>query len=400
MFVKSIATLLVFFLAFLLVLSIASSQVPVVGTWRGYVYMSGSLAPDGTYVTAHIDNSSTAAATTIVGGSEYAPDAPTGYYSLDVQCTGNTVNFKVCGIDVSIPSQNCTSGPHYNGTEPNFNLSVTKLADGASCSYSCACSGGYCCSGATEYTDGSGTGTCQSSVCTAATTTTTQPGGVATTTTTAVTTTTVTTTTTTLPVIEETQIVETIAAGTTEDFNFVEPTLSVSKILVTTKNTVTNVQITVKQTSTRPATVAVSAPDKVYSYLIVTKVNITDADIESVKIRFKVKKSWINENNIDRATVALRRYADGAWAKLPTVEVSSDATYVYFEATSSALSVFAITAKPLPPTTTTTTTLPPVAPAPVPNWMWYVVGVAIVFLILLIVYTKRGKTVPPPSLIF
>ena len=148
----------------------------VPGTWRGYVLMSGSIAANGTYVTAHLDNSSTVSATTRIAGGEYDPSVSAGYYSLDVECGGSQVSFKVCGINPNI-YEDCTSGPHYNGSTPNFNLTVTKLSNGVSCSYSCACSGNYCCSGATEYTDGSGTGTCQNSACSAPSATTTTPAG-------------------------------------------------------------------------------------------------------------------------------------------------------------------------------------------------------------------------------
>ena len=363
MFDKFISLISVLLL--LIILANPTNAQPVIGTWRGYVYMSGSIAADGVYVTAHLNNGS-AVATTIIGGGEYAPDAPSGYYSLDVQCTGGKVNFKVCGILVPLPAEDCTSGPHYNGTEPNFNLSVTKLSDGASCSYSCACAGGYCCSGATEYTAGEGTGTCQSSACVAATTTTTvAPGAEVTTTTT-----TVTTTTTTLPPLEETIVVESIAAGATGIFEFTKPNLVVTEIAVTTTATVTLPSLTVSQSSTAPATVAVAAPHIVYSYLTVTKSNITDEAVSEVKIKFKLTKTWIADNNINEATVALQRYAAGEWIKLPTSKVNEDASYSYFEATSTALSVFAITAERLVPTTTTTvtttlpttTTLPVVAP--------------------------------------
>jgi len=159
-------------LTFLLVISFSNAQY---ATWAGYVHMSGSLAANGTYVTAHIDNSSSAAVTTRIAGGEYDPSVPAGYYSLAIACTGSQVNFKVCGINTNL-YEDCIDGYHLNGSSPNFNLTVTKLSSGA-CTYSCACSGGYCCSGATEYTDGSGTGTCQSSACSAAAETTTTPGG-------------------------------------------------------------------------------------------------------------------------------------------------------------------------------------------------------------------------------
>lgn len=62
-----------------------------------------------------------------------------------------------------------------------------------------------------------------------------------------------------------------------------------------------------------------------------------------MKIKFKVEKTWLANNNIASATIALQRYADNKWNKLSTSKVSEDATYIYFEAESPGLSVFAIT---------------------------------------------------------
>ena len=198
-------------LIFLLAISFANAADVGVGFWKGYASMSGSLAADGTYVTAHINNASAAASSTRIGGGEYASDAPSGYFSLGVECSGNEVTFKICGISTNI-YDTCDIGVHYNGTTPNFNISVTKLSNGVSCSYSCACSGNYCCSGATEYTDGSGTGTCQNSACSAPAATTapaTGVGGGGGAGGTAITTTTVVTTTapvTTAPAVTTTKV--------------------------------------------------------------------------------------------------------------------------------------------------------------------------------------------------
>lgn len=378
------------FLVILLVISSIGVLAVNVGTWRGYVYTGGYLAADGVYVTAHVDNSSAAVATTIIGGAEYASDAPSGYYSLDVPCTGNTVNFKVCGIAVSIPSESCTSGPHYNGTLPNFNLSVSTLA-GGSCSYSCGCSGGHCCSGATEYTDGSGTGTCQSSACT--TTTTVPPsggggpggGGIP------ITATTTAVTTTTTAAQQETETATKIENGTSATFNITKSdTLKVESIDVEVKNTVNNVQISVKESSLPAgANVAISSDTgAVYKYLEITKTNVQDTDINKVKIKFKVEKSWADANNIDPATIALQRLVGSSWTKLTTTLVSQDSTYYYFEAESPGLSVFAIIGqkKPTPTATTTTTTTQPIPPVVPKISVLYIVAIFSVVLIALVLF--------------
>jgi PGF-pre-PGF domain-containing protein len=389
-------------LVILLVLSIPQAFAQTVGTWRGYAYMDGYVAANGTYITAHVDNSSSAAATTRIRGGEYALDVPQGYYSLDVDCT-TKVNFKVCGIAVAIPSESCTAGPHYNGTTPNFNLTVSKLTSG-SCTYSCGCSGGYCCSGATEYTDGSGTGTCQSSACTAATTTTAPGGGGGGGGGGAATTVTVATTTTTTPPIKETETVASIPAGSTGNFSF--ETVPITEIKVDVKNAVTNAQITVTKTDAAPATVAIAAPGVTYAYFNIEKINVADANVNKVTIKFKVEKTWITTNNIDTGTITLNRYMSGAWVALTTKLVSSNG-YYYFEAESPGLSVFVVTAQKKPVTTTipvtttapvTTTTVPIIPPVLPPTTLYIIAGIILIIIVVIIfvrISRKKGKTSTP-----
>ncbi len=218
---------------------------------------------------------------------------------------------------------------------------------------------------------------------TVATTTTSPSGGGGTTTTTAV-----TTTTTTLPPVEDTKSLDNITAGETGTFEFDDPNLLITQIAVIAGNTVTSPSVTVSQSSTTPATVNTSAPDTVYGYLTVSEENITDADISSVTIKFKVAKVWITENNIDEDTIALYRYSNGAWTKLTTTKVSEDATYVYFEAVSPGLSVFAISGVQVVTTTTTTmptttTTIPP-AGIPIPIWAILLIVVIVAVAIFLL----------------
>jgi len=300
-----------------------------------------------------------------------------------------------------MPAQDWSIGLHPNTStnSPYINLSITPLSDGTACSYSCACSGSYCCDGATEYTDGSGSGTCQNSVCAAATTTTTtavsRPAGGGP----AATTTTLVTTTTTIPLapVEETSAIESIDAGETGTFEFIESDLAISEIEVTTTSAVSSPSVTATQSSSAPGTVAIVAPNTVYGYLTIVKENIEDEDVSEVKIKFKVTKAWISDNNIDEETIAMMRYSDGAWSELSTSKVSEDETYVYFEATSTALSVFAISAEQLPPTTTTaptTTTVPTTTttrpPFVMPTGTTLYAIIIIVILIAIIVLWKTG----------
>ncbi|WP_445475544.1 PGF-pre-PGF domain-containing protein [Methanococcoides methylutens] len=59
-------------------------------------------------------------------------------------------------------------------------------------------------------------------------------------------------------------------------------------------------------------------------------------------INFKVSWEWVNENNIDLSTIRLMRFHDGEWQELPTIEMSDDGEFLYFNAQTPGFSVFSI----------------------------------------------------------
>ncbi len=196
------------------------------------------------------------------------------------------------------------------------------MADGASCSFSCACSGGYCCSGAAQYSSGEGTGTCQASACTAPTTTTTgSTGGAG-----GTTTTTVVTSTTTVSLVSPT-LPATVVIESTKAKD-----LKIDEVKIEVKEAYSNVVVTVKESSLPTgATVAISSDTgATYKYVDITT-TVPSASLEKVKIKFKVEKSWITTGNIDVNTVALQKYTNNQWNKLATTKLSEDTSYYYFE---------------------------------------------------------------------
>lgn len=74
----------------------------------------------------------------------------------------------------------------------------------------------------------------------------------------------------------------------------------------------------------------------------------TEANIREPRIVFRIDNNWVSSNNIDPASIALNRYADNAWNRLPTEQTGSDADYLYFRATTLGFSPFAITGESLP----------------------------------------------------
>lgn len=130
--------------------------------------------------------------------------------------------------------------------------------------------------------------------------------------------------------------------GETE-VTFTNQNIAVDEILVVTKEEVRNVKFVVKKLSTTKNTYS---EGKVYQYLDVNHTNLNDEALESVKISFKVTKSWLMNNSIQKEDVALFRF-DNLWTLLNTKIVSEDNTTIYYEADSPGLSLFAISTKPL-----------------------------------------------------
>jgi len=95
-------------------------------------------------------------------------------------------------------------------------------------------------------------------------------------------------------------------------------------------------------------------------------------------------------NSIDENKVYLYRYVDGAWEKLTTSKLSSDANYVYYEAESTGLSVFAVGGEKLPEAiTTTTTTVERALPlGEIAVWQIIVIVLIIAAVLVFVLYKK------------
>jgi PGF-pre-PGF domain-containing protein len=65
-------------------------------------------------------------------------------------------------------------------------------------------------------------------------------------------------------------------------------------------------------------------------------------NLENATITFRLKKTWISEQSIDRSKVTLYRYSQNMWNPLSTVLKGENGDYVYFIAETPAFSPFAI----------------------------------------------------------
>ncbi|MEM7825446.1 MAG: NosD domain-containing protein, partial [Candidatus Aenigmatarchaeota archaeon] len=112
-----------------------------------------------------------------------------------------------------------------------------------------------------------------------------------------------------------------------------------TQIVISVRNRVTSVQINITKLDAKPE--EVPALVNVYRYIRVDKKNIHDENITEVKLRFRVRKSWINSNNIRVDSITLYRFTY-TWEKLNTLKIGEDSEDIYFEASSPGLSYFAI----------------------------------------------------------
>ena len=71
------------------------------------------------------------------------------------------------------------------------------------------------------------------------------------------------------------------------------------------------------------------------------EINKTAIEIENATIRFRVNKSWVEQNIINISTIVLSRY-NNEWNDLSTELLEENTTYYLFEAETPGFSVFAV----------------------------------------------------------
>jgi len=133
-----------------------------------------------------------------------------------------------------------------------------------------------------------------------------------------------------------------------------------SELIITVNTKVVSPKLTIEGSEQRSEVVP-DAGVKVYRYINITTENLQEHDLAAVTIRFKVDKSWLNDNNISSDNVGIYRLSNELWTELNISKTGEDSSKVYYSAISPGLSIFAITGgkiynvlKPLPTSMTTT----------------------------------------------
>jgi PGF-pre-PGF domain-containing protein len=134
----------------------------------------------------------------------------------------------------------------------------------------------------------------------------------------------------------------------TVNLSEMEEDIHLKEINIRVKKVVNRVRINIQRLVGKPQEIKeepVPGKEVVYSYLNITAENVTENDIDNVKMVFRVNKSWILGNDLDEDKIFLNRFVGGKLEKLPTTKLREDGTCncIYYEAESSGFSYFVIT---------------------------------------------------------
>jgi PGF-pre-PGF domain-containing protein len=140
--------------------------------------------------------------------------------------------------------------------------------------------------------------------------------------------------------LSQTVIISPIMALSEGIARFTKPALSVIEIAIVPNRSLSNVRLSVEKLSEKPDNV--SLPEgQVYVYMEIGADNLLDNDIENASITFRVNRSWVEDNKINKTSVRLLRHFEDAWQELVTSLVNETADYVY-EAVTPGFSYFSV----------------------------------------------------------
>jgi PGF-pre-PGF domain-containing protein len=139
-----------------------------------------------------------------------------------------------------------------------------------------------------------------------------------------------------------------IKSGNSVKFDFPRNATSVVYVSFDSKKTAGKTTTIVEMLKEKSTLVSGLPSDEVYKSLNIWVGNggyATSNNIENAVVCFKVEKSWIHDQKIDKSSITLNRYSDGKWNPLSTKPSGENDAYLYFTAKTQGFSPFAITGK-------------------------------------------------------
>jgi len=123
--------------------------------------------------------------------------------------------------------------------------------------------------------------------------------------------------------------------------------ISIDKVEFVTSTDCKNVIFTVAKLEDKPKEINEEPISNgiIYKYLDIKLTSngtyLHEEEFKSMKFEFKVEKTWIINNNIDKETVILMRFHDG-WQHLSTILLHEDDNYIYYESETPGLSTYTV----------------------------------------------------------
>jgi len=133
---------------------------------------------------------------------------------------------------------------------------------------------------------------------------------------------------------------DTLTSGSSATLTINNEKIAVTEVTIEIKNEVTKADIKVQSLRSNPLTATAAA--KVYQYLQLTRANFADSDTSKITIKFRVPNSWLTANGVSDTDITLWRFSNSQWNLLPTTKTGTDASNVFYEATTPGFSTFAI----------------------------------------------------------
>ena len=171
---------------------------------------------------------------------------------------------------------------------------------------------------------------------------------------------------------------------------------SIQAVSFTASTNLNQVKLSVSSYNGKPEEVE-EIPDvapethSVYKYLDIKLTSnntyVGETGIETMTFTFTIQKTWISENNIDKTTVEMLRFHDGAWQHLNTTLQGENDTSIVYEAETPGLSTFAVVGNRVVESSVSTINEVPKIP-----WFFYA-GIIIVFICVLVVFLFKARVI-------
>ncbi|WP_164888545.1 PGF-pre-PGF domain-containing protein [Methanosarcina sp. MSH10X1] len=129
-------------------------------------------------------------------------------------------------------------------------------------------------------------------------------------------------------------------------FDFEKNETCIAYLTFGSKKTVGKITATVEELKAKSSLVSVPVSGEVYKYFNIGIGNGGYATLDNMDnpvVCFRVEKAWIEDKNINEASITLSRFNAGRWEQLPANLSGEDDSFLYFTAQIPELSFFAIT---------------------------------------------------------